>query len=152
MTTIAYRNGIMAGDTQASFNSTCIGESIKIRKGNNGNLYGFSGSIVEADEAFEFLQDDTKTIKKPIKFTDNETFYTIIEVIVTGAVFIYEGTVDPIQFKAPFYAQGSGSDLALGAMAAGASAEEAVKIACKYNIYSSEPVTIISLNEDWMRI
>ena len=45
-----------------------------------------------------------------------------------------------------FGAIGSGSNYAIGAFDAGASLEEAVKIACKHNIYCSEPISSIEIS------
>lgn len=47
--------------------------------------------------------------------------------------------------EAPFHAWGNGRDIALGAMAAGASAEEAVEIACRFDVYSRGPVDVIRI-------
>lgn len=49
------------------------------------------------------------------------------------------------EIEADFAAVGSGSDAALGAMACGADARKAVRIACKYDLHSRPPVHILSL-------
>ncbi len=45
---------------------------------------------------------------------------------------------------APFYAIGSGYELAMGAMAMGASAEEAVRVAIQYDIHSGGEITVLA--------
>ena len=47
----------------------------------------------------------------------------------------------------PYYAIGSGSDVALGALATGASAKRAVEIACEYNVYTGLPVQTMTCPE-----
>jgi ATP-dependent protease HslVU (ClpYQ) peptidase subunit len=42
-----------------------------------------------------------------------------------------------------FYGVGSGADFALGALAAGATPEEAVNIACRFSVYSSGPLLVM---------
>jgi len=46
----------------------------------------------------------------------------------------------PLHLEAPFFASGSGRFLAMGAMAAGASAEQALQIACDMDQGTSGPV------------
>ena len=43
----------------------------------------------------------------------------------------------------PYYAIGTGKDAALGAMFAGASAEEAVRAAVAHDFYTCEPITVL---------
>ena len=62
-----------------------------------------------------------------------------------GVVECYEGSVGFFQMEAPFYALGSGSVIAIGAMAAGADAETAAKIACKYSHGCGEPVHVLRM-------
>lgn len=49
----------------------------------------------------------------------------------------------PSEMRAPFYADGSGWEIALGAMAAGATAEEAVHIASRYDTKTGGSVTTL---------
>lgn len=52
----------------------------------------------------------------------------------------------PIVIREP-YAIGSGSDFAMGAMLAGKSAKDAVKIAAKLDCYTGGPIKVLSLDK-----
>jgi hypothetical protein len=51
------------------------------------------------------------------------------------------------EIQAEYYAWGSGQQFALGAMAAGANADEAVEAACRHDPWSSEPLLVEVLGE-----
>lgn len=69
---------------------------------------------------------------------------TLIIVLKDGRVRAWEdlGWVD---IDAPFRALGTGSQIALGAMAAGASAIEAVTIASNFDAYTGGDISVFSL-------
>ena len=50
--------------------------------------------------------------------------------------------------RGPYFAMGSGRDFALGAMAAGASAEEAVRAAIAHDVYSGGEVVTLRIQAD----
>lgn len=50
-----------------------------------------------------------------------------------GRVLIVETDMVPFDIKADFYAEGIGRELAMGALAMGATAEEAARVAIKYS-------------------
>lgn len=60
--------------------------------------------------------------------------------IIRGRVFVIGGLVCFELAPGALYATGSGEEYAMGAMGAGATPEEAVKIACKYDVSCSEPI------------
>jgi ATP-dependent protease HslVU (ClpYQ) peptidase subunit len=64
--------------------------------------------------------------------------------ITRKGVYSYENYPRPIKVSLPF-AIGSGSQFAMGAMLAGASAIEAVKISAKLDPYTNSKVTILEL-------
>lgn len=57
-----------------------------------------------------------------------------------GQISHFSERLRPYKVHASFYAIGSGRRLAIGAMAAGASAKEAVEIACRFDTHSRGPV------------
>ena len=73
--------------------------------------------------------------------TSDGSFSTDYLIRIKNNVYAVEGF--HIHEVNRFFALGDGMDLALGAFEMGASAEEAVRIACKYNIYCCEPINII---------
>jgi len=74
-------------------------------------------------------------------------FYGVV-LYPSGELYLYEGRTDvSMPVKQPF-STGSGSVYAVGAMDAGASAEEAVNIACYRDPYSGGDVQVMSLPEE----
>ena len=137
MTTIAYREGILAADSQttAGHLSTSSTRS-KIRKFDDGYA-AFSGLCSDIPLLFDLIkgkkvEGETKNIKASAIVMPN-----------TGKP--YEASVDSLGnlYKHPigkFSAIGSGWIIAMGAMQSGASAKEAVKAAIKLDTYSGGPV------------
>lgn len=61
---------------------------------------------------------------------------------VNGELFDIGDDLSVMRSADGYYAIGSGADLALGALHAGAEAQEAVEIACKLSAYSSLPLQV----------
>lgn len=70
-----------------------------------------------------------------------ESFYGLV-VESDRTIRIYDQRLGWFKLAAPFHAIGSGHELAIGAMAAGASAIEAVKIAIQYESGCGGPIQV----------
>lgn len=149
MTTIAYRDGVMAGDSAYTDDCRIVGLGPKVIRFKHV-LYGGAG---DADD--RVLVSILKKVKTPadlpsvkvlrkfeqdldalIVFRDGRTF-SLYAAAKAGA----QHGLHEIFY--PFASIGSGRDVALGAMAAGASAERAVEISCEHTTYSCPPVTSV---------
>lgn len=64
----------------------------------------------------------------------NTDHWSRLIVACRKGVKFYEHTSYPIPVLDPFMAWGSGQDFAMGAMAMGATAKEAVEIACRFSV------------------
>ena len=139
MTVIAYKNGILASDTAVWSRSVCIGHVEKIIRTPGGIMAGSCGDSVSGDQFRQWVLSGRKKRWEPPS--------TEIEAIVIekdGTVTRYYGaSKTPYTAESPFYAIGCGYELALGAMAAGATAEDAVKIAIKYHSHCGGKVIIL---------
>lgn len=129
MTTIAIKNGYIAADTIASRGDRIAGYMSKIL--DCGSTY-FSG-CGDAAAMQEFFQWASGYNKKATNWVESEDF-TGIEFRNDGTLWSYERSTVPFQVLpiTNHFAFGSGSHIATGAMEAGASAEEAVRIAAMY--------------------
>jgi ATP-dependent protease HslVU (ClpYQ) peptidase subunit len=63
-------------------------------------------------------------------------------VLCDGRIYKYHDKCVPIEVFEEYAAMGSGDEIAMGAMAAGADPERAVEIACELNIYTGPPVVV----------
>lgn len=137
MTTIVYRDGVLAADTRMIAGTAIIGSIAKIVRRDDGALCGGAGhaSVVQAFQRW-FL--DGEEGDPPV---EDETKMFVISPKGNVEMFEVDGT---IEWRAPYFAMGSGKEFALGAMYAGASAEEAVKAAMKFDPYSGGKVMTLT--------
>ena len=135
MTTVAYRDGVLAVDSQVTDGNRFEGAAIKWRKG-NGWVAAVAGSLsaINILDEISILSNGRPVLPHKEMDESSEGF------IVTESGVFYFSRHGVTTWDAPFYAAGSGGTLAIGAMAHGASAEEAVQIACKYDTKTCEPV------------
>jgi len=140
MTTIAYRDGVLAADTQITCGGTIGGYAQKaFRKG--AVLYATAGSSGPGEAFRNWLEGGMKG-DAPDMAEDKDS---------DGHGYIFPGG-DRVVWRynkvwashsAPFFAYGSGADIALGAMAMGATAEEAVRVAAKFDTGTGGEVTVL---------
>lgn len=145
MTTIAYRAGYLAADTRAySGGKTPIGQKTKIFHDPELKMAGgVSSPHPGFGERFWLWltgQEGDIEFAKDIEFT--------ALTLQDGDVFIYENSLHPTgPLTATYYAIGSGREFALGAMEMGASAAEAVRVACKLDVWSADPIMVLDVRD-----
>lgn len=137
MTTIAYRDGWLAADSGSFAGDTWVGSRNKIVRLKDGRHAAGCGGSIEIRAMLDWLDAGAQG-PRPDK-GDVEIF--VVE--MDGSLMMCSQHGLQAAPNAPFHATGSGYEIALGAMAAGASAEEAVRIACRYNVHSVEPVNSV---------
>lgn len=147
MTCLVYRDGVLAADARVLDLWTPCGDVPKIgrRVGKNGVLlFGAAGESsyvqifndwVRSWKFDEWLANggsdpycDMGRPEKPEKETNG------FIVLPDGSCLRFESGAPPYRINGPFYAFGSGTWVALGALAMGATAPEAVEAAHQYDI------------------
>lgn len=142
MTTIAYKDGILAGDSQMTRgDEKCIGVQKVFKTAHF--LVGFAGSFSNVMPVYRWLTEYERHVTDPAQmYLEWHTVpeygdgYSLLLVDRAGGIWTAGKNNPPVYVPGGFDATGSGSEFALGAMAAGASAPEAVAIAAKYDIYT----------------
>lgn len=140
MTCIAYRDGVMAADTEMSIGdikSRCD----KIAK-KKGHLIGMCGTA--CPPLATFLEAFTKRDEEARKLMNGYSFSCLV-VTPKGELQVWDEKLVFEPLKVPFYALGCGGAVALGAMEMGASARRAVGVAIKWSVSVSGPVTTLRL-------
>lgn len=128
MTVIAWKDGRIAADRQ-----TCMGvlkrETKKlVRDGNH--VLAFTGPI---DYGLAMIRwKKAGAIPKDFPVTQSQDDYALLIDASFAGVFLYYQTLEAVVQPQPFWAVGEGAQVAIGAMAAGASAREAVLIAQEF--------------------
>ena len=154
MTTIAYKAGVLATDTKAHDDNGLVFKSKKIDKLKNGSYLGSAGDS-DIRDLLAVLNKAT-LLKMPTKskLSSLETQFQGLWCWPSGEIFrieIYEENnkwiSEILPILDPYAACGTGGAYALGAMLAGKSAIEAVKIACKLDNGSGLPVESVSISD-----
>lgn len=145
MTTVAYRNGVIASESRVTQDDMIVpSHQPKIFRLPDGTLFGWCGTLCIALQMLQYMLDDDA--KECPTWRDNTE---VIHIDEKGRVRTYEGIAGVwIPARAPYVAIGSGSPYAYGAMAAGADAIAAVKIAKKFDTSSGGPVRSLRLKEE----
>lgn len=149
MTTIAYRNGILAADTLVlDGNDIVCGHATKIHRTPAGDLIGAAGVFEHLPLIFDWADrgfpDERNIELKSI---------TAIIIRKNGDVgWAWNRGFYCHAANAPFYSEGSGRELAKGAMAMGASAIEAVRVAIEYDSTSGGEIEFVALHDDQQRL
>lgn len=110
------------------------------RKGNA--IIGTAGSC---DLGETFMKWYGSKRKKPAGFGKDADFEALV--LTETGLYHYDEYLSGGRVLQPFFAIGSGAHAALGALHMGASAEDAVRIACRIDVMSGEPVQVMELNE-----
>ena len=130
MTVLAYRAGIIASDSVLVDNGTMCGAGRKLARGPDGTIAGACGSCgishrflqwIEAGEPDDFDPD-----------TQGNEFGAIV-VRPDGSTWRMSASGVIWPSTAPFFTDGCGSDIAMGALEMGATAEQAVAAAIKWD-------------------
>lgn len=155
MTTVAFRNGVMACDSCWSYDDAVDTHQPKIKYLTSGALLGSAGD--NDSRELEFLFDRVKTesnLPTKAQLLALRVDYLGLLVLPKGKVFKVGSThiseanwdkgfdedIGVWEIASEFAAIGTGSRWAMGAMAAGKSAVDAVRIACKFDLNSRTPV------------
>mgnify|MGYP000914160185 CR=1 FL=1 len=138
MTTIAYRDGVLAADSKVTDGGCYVGSVQKVFRAEDGTIGALAGCLGDNGIFRDWLLSGREG---PCELKDQGSegiFVTpdgkIWNVYHGGKVFEITGSA--------FYAHGSGFRIALGAMAAGASAEAAVRICCDLDDSTREPIRV----------
>lgn len=155
MTVIAYRDGVMAGDScwsdgndegYSGLIETLQGKLVLLE---SGGLYGGAGAA-EDRQLVKVLQLVRNATQLPTS-RDLESMSGGISALVVlpdGTCWqIITGKEEGCAYQrtGPYHAIGSGAPIAVGAMWKDATAIEAVKAACEHNVYCRPPITHLKL-------
>ncbi|HEV2897411.1 MAG TPA: hypothetical protein VGX71_06130 [Pseudaminobacter sp.] len=149
MTTIVYRDGIMATDSRAfSGHRSPIGFKKKLHVLPNGALVASSSSDVGRTDAFAkwCIQAVNEGHPLPACTHDSKIGVQALLVWTDGTVYYWNSRCFTGPLEAPFFAIGSGWEFALGALHAGATAEEAVRIASECDSLTGGPIQTAKLS------
>lgn len=141
MTTFAYRDGVLAADSAITMSGTYQGSTRKIFASKQGGMIAVSGDLAALAVFKRWVEENH--CKGDVPVTDAE--YSAVWIKPNGEVYAVERDA-AVLVEVPFIAGGSGFDLATGAMAAGATAEQAVQIAAMFDTNTQLPVQVARID------
>jgi len=142
MTTIAYKQGVLASDTGATMGGSRLGRVEKIVRAADGRLAAAAGNAAYA-HAFRAWVLKGEGEPPSAKSDDPSVANRGIIFHPCGRIQVFED-VGSFDVTAPYYAIGSGRPEALGAMHAGATAEQAVRAAMEHDEHTFGEVLVLT--------
>ena len=140
MTAIAYRDGVLAADTACFQGDIIGGHDKKIYRLSDGRLYAGAGRCWQIETVAAWLET-----QPPSELIFDEDPPNGILVSADGSqVWCLQGK-NQTPWKAPkaeFHAAGAACEFLSGALAAGAGAEEAVRLAIQYHCFAGGEVVV----------
>ena len=147
MTTIAWDGKTLAADKRATVNGMAhtTKKLIRIKNGPMaGAICGWSNSIAVAMEMIHWLESGADIKEFPAAQRTDE-WSPVILITYSQQVFVYEKGPFPIERSfSDAMALGSGREFAMGAMAFGATSQEAIAIATKLDVYTGDGIDFMS--------
>ena len=141
MTVITIKDGVLACDSGATAYGVHVGTVSKARRLGDGSVVAVSGHMEQASHLLSQMEQDGRA-----EIAGDEVCAAWL--MPDGGIRVLDGPCPEwAEIEAPFFALGSGSALAYGAMAAGASAERAVEIACDMATDCRGPVRTFKAGE-----
>lgn len=142
MTTIAYRDGVMASDSQATAGN--IRSTARKMWLLPGVILGITGDLSQGVNFYhwviEAISEDDEP--EPPEIPDVQAM-----MLTKKGLWLYDSNPVALPILNKFYAVGSGAELALGAMSMGADAKTAVKIAAKWDVNTGGRIVTMSIDK-----
>lgn len=147
MTTIAYRDGVLAGDQRTTDDGAIVpGRFIKVFKNDQGWLYGACGDSGPMEDFYRFMAGVVNSIDP--KRIPRSGIYEAIIVSPTSDVFVVEkGFIEKYPLDTEYLAIGSGRKVAYGALYMGATPAQAVQAAITHDNCTGGSVNVVLLNK-----
>ena len=142
MTTIAYKDGKLCSDSKVSWGSGAVPIDFPKLYNIEGHWYGFAGNLVDIEYVKQYLIEGEIVVKDTHEMEMLRVSHYKKEKLISVEIGWVGPTGQPTFFDITesYMAVGSGKDLAMAAMMAGASAKEAVEIACKLDDHTGGEV------------
>ena len=143
MTTIAFKDGVMAADTLVTSADVRRGSVRKIQRLDDGTLFGISGHSGFHTFVAEWIAAGCKWSARP-KIPEGTNLHILVAK-TSGSILSINQTFVATEIETDFVAIGSGNEFAMGAMAMGASARDAVLVAARFDVFTGGNIDVFRL-------
>lgn len=157
MTTIAYRDGILAADSRVTHDTEGGGtrvfkcqklyrKVVKLGEVEEEVILATAGESSPGELFVEWFGSGKDVTDMRDTFVLGQADFQVL-VLKRDGLYEVDMYCKPIKVLDKFYAVGSGAKAALAAMHMGADAKKAVEIACRIDPYTAAPITTMSLGK-----
>jgi hypothetical protein len=147
MTTIAWDGTSLAGDRRSTADGLCRRVRPKISRTPDGRLIGLSGASGRCAAMREWLTLPASERGKQPAFQGREDQAVVALEVLPDGTLLFHSVDGAVAIEEPFDAVGSGADFALGAMACGKSAADAVRIAARFDAGTDDSIDVLTLRD-----
>ena len=141
MTIICYRDGILAADSAIWQGDVIVGHREKIRRLQDGRLFAAAGASPLIQAVGDWLEGSAPAPRIP----EAEEWDILGIILGEAGPMLIDRTLNAYPMPGNFVAIGRGESFAMGALACGAGAEEAVKLCIEKTAFCAGTVQIESL-------
>lgn len=147
MTTIAYKDGVLAADSRISDEDGHVwtDAAVKIWRLPDGSLLGASGDDEISVMVYAQMKEAAVNKRNAVMSMPEDADFNGILIKANGDLFVSEGSVWTRWYE-DFVAIGSGKRCAMTALRLGHTAEEAVAAGVAGDCFSGGPIKVIRLN------
>jgi len=149
VTTIAVdlRSMTIAADTQNTDRANVAYRCAKIERLSDGRYFLGSGHLLTIGKVRRwaekgFAEEHRPDFEEMFGKRCEDFGFSCVVIGFDGRATLVDDEMEPQPLRDAYFAIGSGGAFAIGAMDVGASAEEAVRAACKRDLYTSEPIDV----------
>lgn len=146
MSTIAWDGTWLAADRQSTDRGH-IELTTKCARLVSGELVAWAGYLASGLRMAQWYRDGADPQAFPDCQRDNDRWAYLIVVRAPDDIVVYEREPIALRVQDPIAAWGTGRDFALGAMAMGATAAQAVEIASRFDIYTGMGINVFSFHD-----
>ncbi|WP_426314533.1 hypothetical protein ACN9MF_28345 [Methylobacterium fujisawaense] len=134
MTTIAYRDGVMAADSGSWMGDACHRWARKLARGPDGTLYGTAGHAAECEAFLAWVRAGCAGSAPRAREEDDGRGSSFVVLVAPpeGGVRIRTARGDEVYPEAAYFAVGAGKEVCFGALFMGATAEQALHAAMEH--------------------
>lgn len=147
MTIWVYRNGVLASDSAIFADTIVVGTIRKITK-EAGWLAAGAGNARDMALFLDTFEANIEEAEEEFAISSDAKLENLAGIIVSpkGEVYHIDSGGYPYQCDAEFHAGGIGEPMAMGALAMGATAEEAVQVCIDYSAYCDGAIQVVKLD------
>jgi hypothetical protein len=155
MTIIAYRDGVIAADSRVTVDTEAGGTRMfrceklfrKTIKEGRKKVQVIIATSGESAPGLIFVDWYGTDKPPPAALIEGDADFSCL-ILRSDGLYEADKYCRPEKIMSKFYAIGSGTKVALGAMEMGATAKQAAEIACKYDPHCAPPVVTMRLKKD----